>query len=227
MIVILFVAALMMPVTAFSMPPKTTVQHVRTVLERSDDHIVATQFLRLVGTGEDGKDTQNQYKIPLPQGAWGPRFPGEESNALAIDESSVVVKGPIPLQGRSVKYVFNMPIENERMILEQHFQSEVLNAQVISMWTEGDVKLTGEGFLDAEWGEASNGLQALMIGSKDVQDGTIRVRLLGLAPNAMDSRRNWTLFLSVLFLGLGFASWLRERASPRNERHEMSETARS
>ena len=227
MIIILFIAALIMPVTAFSMPPKTTVQHVRTVLERSEDHIVATQFLRLVGTGEDGKGSQNQFKIPLPQGAKGPRFPGEESNALAVDGSSVVVKGAIPLQGRSVTYVFDMPIENERMILEQHFQSEVLSAQVISMWTEGDVQLTGEGFSDAKWGEASNGLQALMIGSKDVKDGIIRVRLNGLVPNAMDSRRNWTLILSVIFLALGVAFWLRERASHRNERNEMSETAGS
>ena len=209
---ILLLALLLIPISAVGESNQVVLQHVRTLLERKGDHVTATQFVRLIGPEEGLKLAR--YVIPLPSGAKGARYRDEENPGIEIEGNTIVVTGDLPPRGRAFSYQFDLEIENESATLHQEFGSRILSAQVISMWTTGDVKLTGQGFSDVEWGEASNGLQAMMIGSGLIENGVLSARLGGLAHSIIDFWKWGTLVLSVVFLCLGFASWLRRRKEP-------------
>jgi hypothetical protein len=188
-----------------------SIDEVRIVLEREGAYMRVQQSFRF-STGKGQLFLRDKgYAVPLPQGAWAPRIMGDEEMAFQMLEDRVLVKEPISSKGLMMTISFNLPIKNSTMVLKQQLGKPVAQAQAYSNWTDGTTRLMGQGFPPAQQRELNNGLLALFLFGRNIEDGHLVITLAGLADSVQRPRAMWTMGLSIAVLLMGLFLWLRRR----------------
>ncbi len=213
-IAFLAAATVSAPVTA-----NATIEHVRIVFDRKSSHIEVTQMFRLRRT--DGQDTakRNPYSIALPIGATGPRLVGDEQTGIELRADRVVFGNPIAAEGSSIALRFNLPLQDDSVLLDQQLSSPLESAEVISTWTAGKISLTGKGFQAAEVHQLSNGLEGIVMLGRNIPNGILSISLSGLTDGPEKWRRLITFLLSAALLAAGLLIWFRDRMTGRQNKH--------
>ncbi len=199
------------PGAAMSASPVVQISHLHIILTRKNDRMVVSQIFMLSPTGTEGGRQSSPYAIRVPPGAVGFRTTEEDREHLVFRTDRVIVRRPITAEETRVAFSFELPIRDGTMRLTQQLDGTIGTCQIVSTWTHGDVSLTGRGFEPAVFQRLSSGLTGLLLTGQNISGANLQLELSGLEDGASAALRRATLFLSLLFLGGGFAWWLRRR----------------
>jgi hypothetical protein len=199
-------------------PTTVSIDSVRIILDRKDAYVSVQQSVRFSAGKGTVFSRDKGYAISLPEGAWGARILGGEEMPFEVLEDRVLIKAPITSQGLMITISFNLPIKNSTMVLKQQLGVPVAEVQVYSNWTDGPTNLKGRGFTPAEQRELSNGVLALFVLGRNIEDGKVLITLSGLTDGVQRPRAMWTMGLSIAVLLIGLVLWLRRRGQSNDNR---------
>ncbi len=194
---------------------QVVIDRVQTVFERKGALVDVQQTFQLSCRGGKVFQRDSGYMIKLARGASEPSPMGENDASIEIAADSISVNKPISQAGLIVSVRYNLPIRNNTVILDQTLGTEIVEARAFSVWTKGDVFLSGTGFTSQETRKLANGLETLAIFARNLGDGHLVVRLAGLSDGIQKPRSIFTLYASIMILALGIALWLRREVSTR------------
>jgi hypothetical protein len=188
------------------------VDQIHLMFNRKGSLLEVEQFIRLSGdSAKSGNNKKERYRIELPKGAWGLAPIGDEQPGIAIEERSVIIKGPIAKDGTEVSIRYYLPIEGGTVIFDQELGSSTTSVQAVSTWTIREAGMVGKWFGRAHTVELSSGIEALVASSQEIADGHIALTLTNLSDGPETVRRVVSLVLSVFLLALGLIFHLRQR----------------
>ncbi|MDJ0766060.1 MAG: hypothetical protein QNJ97_23950 [Myxococcota bacterium] len=214
MLAVVLCSGLIPPVVA-QPASDVTIDSIRIFLHRKGSHVEVEQIFTVrPRPGEDAPEITG-YKIPLPADASSIHPIGEAQSNIQIGDHAVAVKGPIPEAGLMVSVRYHLPVKDDTLVFDQRLDTPIPAAQAISTWTLGkNVSLAGQGFTRATSMVLNNGLSALVISARDIEDGHLSIRLTGLAHPKTATLRLVALLLSVALLVIGIAVWLKQKIAP-------------
>jgi hypothetical protein len=190
-----------------------TINHVRAVLDRKGNSFEVTEFVNLATPEGKVFSEPEGFRIPLPHGATGPRPMGEENGEIRFEAGAVIVQAPIDEQGYMARLIFDLPIHDGKLVLEQNFKSSVASAQIVSIWNDGKARLRGDNFAASEDLELSDGLLGQVMIAHELESGRIVVELKGIVNGPEKTRSMITLLLCLVLLLAGFIGWTRSRVA--------------
>jgi hypothetical protein len=150
-------------------------------------------------------------RLALPRGAFGARPGGEEAAGYDIRADELVVTGAIGPDGLEVSVVYDLPIVDKAVSIDQVLPSAGVSAQVVSVYTAKGAQLAGAGFDKARTLETRAGLMALVVQDDELASPRLSVTLFGLEDERLTGLHRVTTAASVLILLLGVASRARRR----------------
>jgi hypothetical protein len=190
-------------------PSKVAISQLHTVFERKSGRARVSQILLLNTVDNSIFSTPKGYAISLPNGASNAGTMSKEDATIEVLSDRVRVKNPIGPQGIQVSYIFELPINQGTVWLEQKFKGPIATSQAVTMWTRGDVEIRGDGFGEAALHTPQSGVQGLAIVGQNLDGNPLRITVSGLEDGPEAMRRVLTFALCVIFLGAGLGVWVK------------------
>jgi len=187
-------------------PSSVQISRMHVIFERKSSTARVSQILLL--KTEDGTVFSNPrgYVIPLPKGASGAGAMMEEDAKIAVFPDHIDVIDPIGPQGIQVSFMFELPTVHGTVTLEQRLQGPSEAAQAVTMWTQGNVEIRGDGFGEPQLYTSQSGIQGLAVMGLNLAGKPLRVVVAGWQDGPESHRRLLTLALCIALLAAGLSA---------------------